>query len=79
MNKESVYKISWRNKAFRPSFWKGELERIAPWNLVESPTNHKNNGFGVPFVEMMKLAIRFCLEEKGLDAATHVQEDRDIS
>ena len=77
--KFSAYKISWGNKAFGPSFWKGELEKIAPWNLVESPTNHKNSGFGVPFFEVMKLAIRFCLEEKGLDATTHVQQDRDIS
>ena len=57
--KSNAYRLSWGNEAFRPSFWKGELERIAPWNLVESPTNHTNSIFGVPFVEVMKLAIRF--------------------
>ena len=77
--KSNAYRLSWGNEDFRPSFWKGELERIAPWNLVESPTNHTNSIFGVPFVEVMKLAIRFRLEQKGLHPSTHVQEDRDIS
>ena len=69
-----VSRIAWGKSRGRPSFWP---DNIALWDQCRSPNNSQEYDFGMPFVEVLKEAVKRALAAKGLDWREHYDKDCD--
>ena len=66
------FRIQWSKECHKPSFWPDEFD----WKKVKNPSGGDNSWCGVTFQEVMQLAIKNRLLQKGLDPENHVVQDR---